>query len=64
MAKPEQRYTTVSASRGTRVHAVALTAPTLTACGRKFSGWIVSPMALTCAQCKLAILKNRLDEVR
>jgi hypothetical protein len=63
MAKA-QRYTTVAASRGTRVHAVALTAPTLTVCGRKFSGWTVSPMNLSCANCKLAILKNRLEELR
>lgn len=59
-----QRYTTVAARRGTRVHAVALTAPTLTACGRKFSGWVVSPMNLSCANCKLVILKNRLEELR
>lgn len=59
-----QEYTTVAAPRGHLVHAVALNAPTLTACKRAFSGWNVSEAKLSCDGCKLAILKARARGVR
>lgn len=60
----KEQYTTVIASRGRRVHAVSLEKPGETACGRRFSGWLVSPSRLNCGKCKLAILRERLGVVR
>lgn len=60
MPAPElQEYTPVRAARGRRVHAVTLGSPTRTACGRRFSGWAVSPDRMNCRLCKLEILKDR-----
>jgi hypothetical protein len=63
-AKTETKYTTVIANRGRRVHAVSLTKPRETACGRQFSGWKLAPARLNCRQCKLAILRDLMRSSR
>lgn len=45
-------YTTVRPARGGKIHAVALSSPTYTTCGRKFSGWVVVMGPLACRGCK------------
>lgn len=60
MSLRNPKYTTVSAPRSKRVHAVSLARPTYTLCDRKFSGWRVGISdAMNCSDCKLAILKAR-----
>ena len=49
------QHTPVRPRRGGQVHAVALSNATVTACGRKFSGWVVALTPLTCPDCKLQI---------
>lgn len=58
-----QKYTTIIAERGKTVHAVSLSSPRETACGRQLSGR-VTPARLNCRRCKLAILKNQLRSVQ
>lgn len=62
MTGNQLEYTTVVASRGRRIHAVALSAPTRTACGRLFTGWMVSIKRLNCGLCKRAILGQKMTK--
>lgn len=55
MAEIKIEFTPVMAPRGRKVHAVSLTSPNETACGRKFSGWIVALKPVNCRDCKLAL---------
>ncbi len=48
-------HTPITPRRGGLVHAVTLSNAKVTACGRKFSGWIVALRPLTCIECKRAI---------
>lgn len=67
----KKTYTTVSAPKSSRIHAVSLERPNHTLCDRRFSGWTLVPAnadgypkRLTCQGCKLRILKDRVGGVR
>lgn len=70
-ANKDTTYTTVAARDSFCVHAVSLTQPHRTLCGRRFSGWNIvpanaegKPKRLNCGRCKLAILKIRVGVQR
>lgn len=66
--KKNETYTTVAAPQSSKVHAVSLKRSDFTLCGRRFSGWRIvpanpdgHPKRLSCDNCKLAIIKGRVE---
>ena len=65
MPVPVVEYTPVTPADGRgHVHATTLTTPSRTACGRKFSGWVVGVKPLTCPECKKAVFFKVRGSVR
>lgn len=52
MPSPVAEYTPIRARGKRLVHAVALTSPARTACGKRCSGWVVECTQVTCTTCK------------
>ena len=57
MPVPEQsvEYTPVRARTSKLVHATTLATPNVTACGKKYRGWVIAVNPLTCPDCRRAI---------
>lgn len=63
MGKKRIHYTPTRAPRGRVIHAMSLHETTVTACGKKMSGWLVSTQEeLGCDNCKLALLRRAVED--